>query len=104
MNMPNKLMFAALSLLASGGVGRCAHRGSRKTTVEYFSDCDVFDFCGLHAGVLRCGRLSKNKSTKDYYTAGGGISGFQNGLAIAGDYMSAASFFGYFGYGVHHRL
>ena len=33
-------------------------------------------------------------STADFYTAGGGISGFQNGLAIAGDYMSAASFLG----------
>jgi len=37
---------------------------------------------------------SKNTSTSDYYTAGGGITGFQNGLAIAGDYMSAASFLG----------
>ena len=36
----------------------------------------------------------QNKSTKDFYTAGGGISGFRNGLAIAGDYMSAASFLG----------
>ncbi len=36
----------------------------------------------------------KNKSTTDFYTAGGGISGFQNGLAIAGDFMSAASFLG----------
>lgn len=36
----------------------------------------------------------QNKSTKDFYTAGGGISGFQNGLAIAGDFMSAASFLG----------
>ncbi|WP_417356633.1 cation acetate symporter [Gallaecimonas pentaromativorans] len=34
------------------------------------------------------------KSTADYYAAGGGITGFQNGLAIAGDYMSAASFLG----------
>ena len=33
-------------------------------------------------------------NTNDFYTAGGGISGFQNGLAIAGDYMSAASFLG----------
>ena len=33
-------------------------------------------------------------SAQDFYTAGGGISGFQNGLAIAGDYMSAASFLG----------
>ena len=36
----------------------------------------------------------QTKSTKDFYTAGGGISGFRNGLAIAGDYMSAASFLG----------
>ena len=37
---------------------------------------------------------AKTKSASDFYTAGGGISGFQNGLAIAGDYMSAASFLG----------
>ncbi|MDF1875825.1 cation acetate symporter [Sulfurimonas sp. SAG-AH-194-I05] len=36
----------------------------------------------------------KTKSPKDFYTAGGGITGFQNGMAIAGDYMSAASFLG----------
>jgi cation/acetate symporter len=33
-------------------------------------------------------------TTKDFYAAGGGITGFQNGLAVAGDYMSAASFLG----------
>jgi cation/acetate symporter len=37
---------------------------------------------------------SRTKSASDFYTAGGGITGFQNGLAIAGDYMSAASFLG----------
>ena len=36
----------------------------------------------------------KTNSTSDFYTAGGGITGFQNGLAIAGDFMSAASFLG----------
>lgn len=36
----------------------------------------------------------RTKTTKDFYAAGGGIGGFQNGLAIAGDYMSAASFLG----------
>ena len=36
----------------------------------------------------------KTKTAADFYTAGGGITGFQNGLAIAGDYMSAASFLG----------
>ena len=37
---------------------------------------------------------SRTKSAADFYTAGGGITGFQNGLALAGDYMSAASFLG----------
>jgi cation/acetate symporter len=38
---------------------------------------------------------SRNTSgAADYYAAGRNISGFQNGLAISGDYMSAASFLG----------
>src|SRR5687767_7995597 len=36
----------------------------------------------------------RTHSTKDFYAAGGSISAFQNGLALAGDYMSAASFLG----------
>jgi cation/acetate symporter len=34
------------------------------------------------------------KSASDFYTAGGGVTGLQNGWAIAGDYLSAASFLG----------
>ena len=37
---------------------------------------------------------TQTKSAADFYAAGGGITGLQNGLAIAGDYMSAASFLG----------
>jgi cation/acetate symporter len=37
---------------------------------------------------------NRTKSTADFYTAGGGITGLQNGLAIAGDYMSAATLLG----------
>ncbi len=36
----------------------------------------------------------RSRTTHDFYTAGSGITGFQNGLAIAGDFMSAASFLG----------
>lgn len=36
----------------------------------------------------------RTRSRNDYYTAGGNITGFQNGLAMAGDFMSAASFLG----------
>jgi len=34
------------------------------------------------------------RTTADFYAAGGGVSGLQNGWAIAGDYLSAASFLG----------
>ncbi|STX05097.1 solute symporter family protein [Kocuria rosea] len=43
-------------------------------------------------------RASKSTSTAaDYYAGGRGFSGTQNGLAIAGDYLSAASFLGIVG-------
>ncbi len=42
--------------------------------------------------VFRASRQTKQSS--DFYDGGGSFSGFQNGLAIAGDYMSAASFLG----------
>jgi cation/acetate symporter len=37
---------------------------------------------------------TRTKTATDFYAAGRGVTGFQNGLAIAGDYMSAASFLG----------
>ncbi|MFK8333024.1 cation acetate symporter [Pseudomonas sp. BJa5] len=36
----------------------------------------------------------QTRSASDFYTAGGGICGWQNGLAIAGDYMSASTLLG----------
>jgi cation/acetate symporter len=53
-------------------------------------------FLAFVAGTLFITKwaASKTKSAADFYAAGGGITGFQNGLAIAGDYMSAASFLG----------
>lgn len=36
----------------------------------------------------------RTQTTGDFYTAGGSLTGWQNGLAIAGDYLSAASFLG----------
>ncbi|MGE4319373.1 MAG: sodium/solute symporter [Deferribacterales bacterium] len=36
----------------------------------------------------------KTKTTSEFYAAGRSVTGFQNGLALAGDYMSAASFLG----------
>lgn len=45
--------------------------------------------------VLRAGKSTKEAS--DFYTGGGSFSGRQNGLAISGDYLSAASFLGIVG-------
>ena len=36
--------------------------------------------------------LSRVRSTKDFYVAGGGVGAWANGMATAADWMSAASF------------
>jgi len=50
-------------------------------------------FVGATLGITYWA-AKRTKTAKDFYTAGGGITGFQNGMAIAGDFMSAASFLG----------
>ena len=50
-------------------------------------------FALLTLGITRRA-AQRTRTVGDFYTAGGGITGFQNGLAIAGDFMSAASFLG----------
>ncbi len=50
-------------------------------------------FIGVTLGITYWA-ARKTNTTSEFYAAGGGISGFQNGLALAGDYMSAASFLG----------
>jgi cation/acetate symporter len=56
----------------------------------------VLFFVGFVAGtlVLTYWAAKKTKTAKEFYAAGRSITGFQNGLALAGDYMSAASFLG----------
>lgn len=50
-------------------------------------------FVGVTLGITKWA-AGRTKTTADFYTAGGGITAGQNSLAIAGDYMSAASFLG----------
>jgi cation/acetate symporter len=47
--------------------------------------------------VTRASKSQQKDSAKDFYTGGASFSGTQNGLAIAGDYLSAASFLGIVG-------
>ena len=94
MKLRHSLMFTAVSLMASGGVWADAITGEvEKQPLNIAAIVMFFIFVGFTLGIT-VWASKQNKSTKDYYTAGGGISGFQNGLAIAGDYMSAASFLG----------
>ncbi len=50
-------------------------------------------FVAITLGITKWA-AGRAHSASNFYSAGGGITGFQNGLAIAGDYMSAASFLG----------
>ena len=94
MKLRNSLMFAAMSLMASGGVWADALTGDvEKQPLNIAAIVMFFIFVGFTLGIT-VWASKQNKSTKDYLTCGGGITGFQNGLAIAGDYMSAASFLG----------
>ncbi|MDQ8196003.1 cation acetate symporter [Coraliomargarita sp. SDUM461004] len=52
-----------------------------------------FIFIGLSFALyITIAVRSRAASTKEYYTAGGGVSPFANGMATAADWMSAATF------------
>ncbi|MBP8286496.1 MAG: cation acetate symporter [Rhodoferax sp.] len=98
MNQKNysRSAIALISLLAvSAGVfaagadlGQAQKQATNWTAIGMFGAFVVFTL------FITKWAAAKTKSAADFYTAGGGITGFQNGLAIAGDYMSAASFLG----------
>ena len=82
------LAASGATLAAGGDVGETAKQATNWTAITMFA---VFVLATLW---ITKWAAAKTKSAADFYTAGGGITGFQNGLAIAGDYMSAASFLG----------
>lgn len=81
-------LLAINSLLASGSI---EVSGQRELNIPAIIMFLLFVLATLSITYWAARRT---KTAKDFYTAGGGITGFQNGLAIAGDYMSAASFLG----------
>ena len=95
MNKAMQIFLGALTLIAGNAalaagadIGDAAKQSTNWTAILMFGTFVV--------GTLWITKwaAAKTKSAADFYTAGGGITGFQNGLAIAGDYMSAASFLG----------
>lgn len=90
----NKHIFGWLILAASSSLHADALTGDvQKQATNWTAIIMFFIFVGATLFITKWA-AKQNKSTKDFYTGGGGISGFQNGLAIAGDFMSAASFLG----------
>ncbi len=66
--------------------GDLGHIG--RTAIIFF-----FVFIGLTLAITYWA-ARRTKSASDYYAAGGKVTGWQNGFALAGDFMSAASFLG----------
>lgn len=85
------LFMLAASLSGLFAAGSAAVEGQRDLNIAAIVMFLIFVLATL--GITYWA-ASRTKTAKDFYTAGGGITGFQNGLAIAGDYMSAASFLG----------
>ena len=88
-------LLAALMLLVSG-VAMAAGADLGQVEKQPTNWVAIGMFTTFVVGTLFITKwaAAKTKSAADFYTGGGGITGFQNGLAIAGDYMSAASFLG----------
>ena len=80
--------FSGLALAAGALEGPAEKQPLNITAIAMFIAFVIFTM-----GITKWA-AKKTTSASDFYTAGGGITGFQNGLAIAGDYMSAASFLG----------
>ena len=83
------MLLAAGSALAAGAdLGQVEKQPTNWVAISMFAGFVIMTL------FITKWAASKTKSAADFYTGGGGITGFQNGLAIAGDYMSAASFLG----------
>ena len=84
---------ALLALSAMAYAGPPVEGALEKQATNWHAIIMFCIFVALSMGITYWAS-SRTKSTADFYTAGGGITGMQNGLAIAGDYMSAATLLG----------
>lgn len=96
--MKKTLSMMLMALLAAGACGVAIAAGGDvgETAKQETNTTAIVLFALFVAGTLWITKWAakRTRSAADFYTAGGGITGFQNGLAISGDYMSAASFLG----------
>ncbi len=94
MSIKHILSAVAALALAGGAYAAGADLGQAQKQATNWTAIVMFGlFVGFTLYITKLA-AARTKSAADFYTGGGGITGFQNGLAIAGDYMSAASFLG----------
>jgi cation/acetate symporter len=92
---PAKTLAVIVLLVAAGAAAAAgADLGQAEKQPTNWTAIGMFTVFVIGTLFITKWAAAKTKSAADFYTAGGGITGFQNGLAIAGDYMSAASFLG----------
>lgn len=93
--MSRRLLLALpLALLAQPAFAAPALEGKVEQQATNWTAIGMFAaFVALTLWITRWA-ARRTRTVADFYSAGGRITGFQNGLAIAGDYMSAASFLG----------
>ena len=92
--MRQLLTLAALFGVAASALAAGADLGQAQKQATNWTAIGMFGIFVIGTLFITKWAAAKTKSAADFYTGGGGITGFQNGLAIAGDYMSAASFLG----------
>jgi cation/acetate symporter len=90
----NRSLIALLALAASGAAIAAPDLGQATQQATNWTAISMFALFVVGTLYITKWAAAKTRSASDFYTAGGGITGFQNGLAIAGDFMSAASFLG----------
>jgi cation/acetate symporter len=86
-------LLPALLLIGSAAKAEAVAGGAERQATNWPAILMFGAFVLLTLGITRWA-ARRTRTRSDFYAAGGGITGFQNGLAIAGDYMSAASFLG----------
>ncbi len=92
--MRNKhYVISLLTLLSPNALAAAITEGGEKQPINFQAIIMFLIFVGLTLYITYWAS-KRTRSRSDYYTAGGKITGFQNGMAIAGDFMSAASFLG----------
>mgnify|MGYP003365268245 CR=1 FL=1 len=88
------LLLPALLLPASAARAAGPDLGQAQQQATNFMAIGMFVVFVLFTLAITWWAARRTRSRRDFYAAGGSITGFQNGLAIAGDFMSAASFLG----------